>query len=110
MGKMNFNKLMQQAQEAQKKMAQIQEEAAKLTAEAQSGGGMVSAVASGEGKLMSINIDPEVINVEEKDMLQDLVVAAANAAITKAREEVETRMQNEMKGLTGGMNIPGLDL
>ncbi len=112
MANFNINKLMQQAQKAQQKMAQLQEEAAKLTAEAQSGGGMVTAVASGDGKLVSLAIDPEVIKAEEKEMLQDLVIAAANAAITKAKEEVESRMQEEMKGLTGGMglNLPGMGL
>ncbi len=110
MGNMNFNKLMQQAQKAQQKMSELQKEAAKLTAEAQAGGGMVTAVASGEGKIVSIKIDPEVIKEEDHEMLQDLVIAAVNAAITKAKEEVESRMQEEMKGLTGGMglNLPGM--
>jgi nucleoid-associated protein EbfC len=96
--------LMRQAQQLHSKMVQVQEEMAAKTAEASAGGGMVTAVANGRQEVVSIKIEKEVINPEDVEMLQDLIVAAVNAAIKKAQEMVS----EEMKKLTGGLSIPGL--
>ncbi|MDI6754845.1 MAG: YbaB/EbfC family nucleoid-associated protein [Thermodesulfobacteriota bacterium] len=99
-----FGNLVRQAQQLQAKMLQVQEEMAGRTAEASAGGGMVTAVANGKQELVSIKVEKEVVNPEDVEMLQDLIVAAVNAALKKAREMVS----EEMKKLTGGINIPGL--
>jgi hypothetical protein len=96
--------LMKQAQQLHAKMLKVQEEMAARTAEASSGGGMVTAVANGRQELISIKIEKEVVNPEDVDMLQDLIVAAVNAALKKAQEMVA----EEMKKLTGGVSIPGM--
>jgi DNA-binding YbaB/EbfC family protein len=99
-----FGNLMRQAQQLQAKMLKVQEEMATRTEEASAGGGMVTAVANGRQELVSIKVEKEVVNPEDVEMLQDLIVAAVNAALKKAQEMVS----EEMKKLTGGMSIPGL--
>lgn len=96
--------MLKQAQQLQSKIAKLQEEMATQTVEASAGGGMVVAVANGRQELVSIRIDPEVVSEGDIEMLQDLVVAAANEALRKSQEMVS----QEMTKLTGGMNIPGL--
>jgi DNA-binding YbaB/EbfC family protein len=96
--------IMRQAQQLHSKMLKVQEEMAARTAEASAGGGMVTAVANGRQELLSIKIEKEVVNPEDVEMPQDLIVAAVNAALKKAQEMVS----EEMKKLTGGINIPGL--
>ena len=85
-------------------MAQLQEEVGNRTVEASAGGGMVTVVANGRQEIVSIQIDQEVIDPDDAEMLQDLVMAAVNDALDKAR----TMMNEEMGQLTKGMNIPGL--
>jgi hypothetical protein len=99
-----FGNLLKQAQQMHTKIAQLQEEMAGKTVEASSGGGMVSIVINGKQEVISIRIDPEVVNREEIDMLQDLIAAAMNEAIRKSHE----MMTEEMKKITGGLAIPGL--
>jgi DNA-binding YbaB/EbfC family protein len=101
---MGMNDILRQAQMMQKKMAQMQEELKTKTVEASSGGGMVSVTASGGKEILSLSIDPAVVDPEDVDMLQDLILAAVNEALKKASEMVE----GEMGQLTGGMKIPGL--
>ena len=96
--------MMKQAQMLQAKMAKLQEEMAEKTVEATSGGGMVKVVANGSQRIVSIQIEKEVIDPEDADMLQDLVVAAVNDALSKSQEMVSS----EMSKLTGGLNIPVL--
>ncbi|MBI3802717.1 MAG: YbaB/EbfC family nucleoid-associated protein [Nitrospirae bacterium] len=96
--------IMRQAQALQERMAKLQEEAAKKTVEASSGGGMVTAKVSGKQQLLSLTIDPEVVKSGDVEMLQDLIVAAVNEGLRKSQE----LMAEEMKGMTGGLNIPGL--
>jgi hypothetical protein len=96
--------MMKQAQKLQAKMLKMQEELAERTVEASAGGGMVQVVANGRQQIVAITIDREVVDPEDVDMLQDLVLAAVNDALTKSQEMVSS----EMGKLTGGMNIPGL--
>jgi hypothetical protein len=86
------------------KISQLQEEMANKTVEASAGGGMVTLVMNGKQQVLSIRIDPEVVNREDVDMLQDLISAAVNEAIRKSQE----MMTEEMKKITGGLSIPGL--
>ena len=96
--------MMKQAQKLQAKMIKLQEELAEKTVEASAGGGMVKVVANGKQQVVSIEIEKEVVDPEDVDMLQDLIMAAVNDALTKSQEMVS----GEMGKLTGGMNIPGL--
>ena len=96
--------IMKQAQKMQAKMAEIQEELADKTVESTSGGGMVRVQVNGRQEVLSIAIEPDVVDPEDVEMLQDLIVAAVNDALNKSRE----MMAEEMKKLTGGMSIPGL--
>jgi len=99
-----FGNLLKQAQQMHTKIAQLQEEMAGKSVEASSGGGMVNVVMNGKQEILSIRIDPEVVNREEIEMLQDLIAAALNEAIRKSHE----MMTEEMKKITGGLAIPGL--
>lgn len=96
--------IMKQAQALQERMAKLQEEAAKKTIEASSGGGMVTVKVSGRQQVLSVAIDPEIIKSGDVEMLQDLIMAAVNEGLRKSQE----LMAEEMKGMTGGLNIPGL--
>lgn len=96
--------ILKQAQQMHSKIAQLQEEMAAKTVEASSGGGMVNIVMNGKQEILSIRIDPEVVNKEDIEMLQDLLVAAVNEAIRKSQE----MMAEEMKKITGGLSIPGI--
>jgi len=100
----NMAGLLKQAQAMQAQMAKVQEQAASKTVTGTAGGGSVTVTANGAMELVKIVIDPEVIKTGEADMVQDLVLAATNDALRKARE----MMASEMKSLTGGLNIPGL--
>jgi len=94
-------KLMKQLQQAQERM---QAEIAALSIEATSGGGMVKVEMDGQKQVVRLTIDPEVVNKDEIEMLQDLVTAAVNEASRKVDEAI----QEKMGGLTGGLKIPGL--
>lgn len=96
--------MMKQAQKLQSQMFKMQEELVNKTVEATAGGGMVTAVANGAGQLISIKIEKDVVNADDVEMLQDLILAAANEALRRAQEMVS----EDMSKLTGGLNIPGL--
>jgi len=96
--------LMKQAQKLQTKMLKLQEELADKTVETTSGGGMVKVVANGKQQIVSIEIEKEVVDPDDVDMLQDLILAAVNDALTKSQDMVSS----EMSKLTGGMNVPGM--
>ncbi len=99
-----FGNMMKEAQRLQQQMAALQEEVAKKKVDATAGGGMVTVEANGKQELLSIKIDPEVINKDDAQMLEDLVLAACNEALRKSRELV----QQELGKLTGGLKLPGL--
>jgi nucleoid-associated protein EbfC len=101
-----FGNMMKEAQKLQEKMVAMQEEIAKRKVDATAGGGMVTVEVNGKQEILSIKIDPEVINKDDAQMLEDLVLAACNEALRKSRELV----QQELGKLTGGMKIPGLGL
>lgn len=101
---MNMNKMMKQVQEMQKQMAKAQEELAGQEVEASAGGGMVTVKVTGDLRITSIKIDPGAVDADDVEMLEDMVLAAANEALRSAQELAA----NKMSGLTGGLNIPGL--
>jgi len=101
---MNMSDLMKHAQQFQERLNSIQEELGTRTVTGSSGGGMVSATVNGRSELVSLTIEPQVVNPDDVPMLQDLVVAAVNDGLAKAKK----LGQSELGKLTGGMNIPGL--
>lgn len=103
---MGMQDMMRQAQQLQKKMAQVQQEMANTEVEASAGGGMVTVSATGSLEIRAIKIDPSVVDPEDVQMLEDLILAASNEALKKARE----MMESEMSKVTGGLNLPGMGL
>ena len=99
-----FGDLMKQAQRMKAELQRIQEEAAEKRVEGSAGGGMVTVTADGRGEIVAVKIDPEVAQSGDLEMLQDLIVAATNEALRRARELLST----EMGRMTGGLNLPGL--
>ncbi len=98
--------IMKQAQQLQERLGQVQEQASAKTVEASAGGGMVTAVMNGKLELLSLRIEPEVAKSGDTEMLQDLIIAAVNQVIRNAQQ----MMADEMKKVTGGLKIPGLNL
>ncbi len=96
---------MQQASEMQAKMQEIQEQLAHKTISGSAGGGMVTVTVNGKKEILSVDIKEPLLSADEKELLQDLITAATNDALRKAQE----LHQQEMKQLTGGLNIPGLN-
>jgi nucleoid-associated protein EbfC len=101
---MNQAQMMKQMQQMQAKMAKIQDELAEETVEATAGGSAVKITITGQQRIRSVEIDPSVVDPEDVEMLQDLMVAAFNEALTKSQELAASRMA----ALTGGLKIPGL--
>ncbi len=99
-----FGNLMKEAQRLQQQMQELQEQVAQKKVQATAGGGMVTVEVNGRQEVVAIKIDPEVINRDDPQMLEDLVLAACNEALRKSRELV----QQELGKLTGGLKIPGL--
>jgi DNA-binding YbaB/EbfC family protein len=100
---MNKN-LLRQAQQMQARLAKAQEELGKATVEASAGGGAVKVVVTGHQQLLSVKISPEAVDPEDVEMLEDLVLAAVNEGMEKARELASS----QLGAITGGLNIPGL--
>jgi DNA-binding YbaB/EbfC family protein len=100
---MNRN-LMKQAQQMQAKLAAAQEELETMTVEASTGGGAVKAVATGKQTIESITIDPAAVDPEDVEILQDMVLAAVNEALSKSQEIVQAKIG----AITGGMKLPGM--
>lgn len=100
----NLSNILKQAQKVQEKIAKIQEEVGSRLVDASAGGGMVRVVANGRQEIVSIEIDPEIVASGDREMIQDLVVAAVNEALRKSKE----LFAQEMGKITGGLNIPGL--
>lgn len=101
---MNMGDLMKQAQQFQEKMSSMQGELGSKTVSGTAGGGMVNATVNGNSELVELTIEPSLVNPGDVKMLEDLVQAAVNDGLRKAKEMAKS----EMGKLTGGMNIPGL--
>ena len=100
----SIGKIIKQAARVQRQMEEVQASLANRTVEATSGGGAVKVVAKCDGSILSIKIDPQAANPSDIQLLEDLILSAANNALTQAREI----SNNEMGKVTSGLNIPGL--
>ena len=98
----NLGQMMKQAQAMQAKMAEMQEKLAELEIAGQSGAGMVTATLNGKSELQSLKIDPSLVDPNDVEVLEDLIVAAVN----DAKAKVEARVAEEMKQVTGGLDLP----
>jgi DNA-binding YbaB/EbfC family protein len=98
----NIGQIMKQAQQMQTQMAELQEQLAELEVAGAAGGGMVQVTMSGKGELRGVKIDPALANPDDIEVLEDLIMAAAN----DAKAKVEARVQEEMQKLTGGLQLP----
>ena len=98
----NIGELMQQVQEMQARMQRLQEELAEATVEGEAGGGMVRVTMTGKGEVRDVSIDESLLKPEEKDILEDLIVAALN----QAKERMEAIVAEKMKEATGGLPLP----
>lgn len=101
---MDINGIMQQAQQMQGKIAKIQQDLAKMTITGSAGGGMVQVIVTGLGEVISVKIEQQLLTPDEADLLQDLITAATNDGLRKAKETGKQAMGQ----LTHGISIPGL--
>ncbi len=101
---MDMKFLMKQAQEMQRKMETIKQELSQKEIKVSSGGGMVELVINGQQEIKEIHIEPDIIDAEDREMLEDLVLAAVNEGIRQSKDMVN----EEMSKLTGGISLPGL--
>ncbi len=104
----DMSKMMEKVKEVQEKMKEAQENLANVTATGESGAGMVKAVVNGKKQVVDLEIDPDLLKPEDKEMAQDLIIAAVNKALVA----VDAQVKEEMKKSTSGVlpDIPGLDL
>lgn len=101
---MNINKLLKQAQKLQEEAKKIQEQMAALSFEGESGGGKVKATVNGEGFLLKMHVDPNLLEAKDNEMIEDLIVVAVQAAQEKAKEASQSQFQK----LGGNLGIPGM--
>ena len=104
MGGMNQAQMMRQAQKMQQDLLRMQEEQERMTYTAKAGGGMVAASVNGKHEIVSLEINPEAVDPDDVEMLQDMIIAAVNEAMRTADAEAA----NNMSRITGGMNLGGL--
>lgn len=110
MADFNMADMFGKIQEMQSKVQETQAKLGEIVVEAEAGGGMVKVKANGLRQIISITLDKDVIDPEDKEILEDLVVAGVNKALEKADEEAKTKMQEAYKGMIPGGGIPGMDL
>ena len=103
-GPQNMNAMLKQAQKMQEDMAALQEELETREYEVKAGGGMVEVKISGKKEILSVKIDPEIVDPDDVETLEDIIVAAVNEAIKR----VETTNESEMSKITGSFGMPGL--
>ena len=108
----NLSAMMKQAQKLQSSLMRVQEQLEQMTVEGSAGGGMVTALSNGKQEILSVKIEPEVVNPDDIEILEDLVVAAVNQARERAQELADQEMKKVTTGLApqlGGLRIPGLE-
>ena len=99
---MNFNNMMKQAQDLQKKMAEAQKKVESLEAEGTSGGGLIKTIIDGKNNVKSVKIDESLISKDDIEILEDLILAAFN----DGKEKIQKRITDEMSSITGGLQLP----
>ena len=102
-----INKMIKKAQEMQSQMEKAQEELNSIEIEGQAGGGMVSVTVNGHKELVALNIDPEILN-EDKEMIEDMILAAVNQGLQNAGKVAEEKMNSITGGMMGKIKIPGM--
>lgn len=110
MNNFNMADMFGKIQEMQSKMQEAQEGLKDVIVEAEAGGGMVKVKANGNKQIVSIEMDKDVVDPEDKEMLEDLIVAGVNKAMEKAEEASKEKMQEMYKGMIPGGGIPGMDM
>lgn len=110
MSNQNMADMFGQISNMQAKMKEVQDRLGELTVEAEAGGGMVKVTANGNRKIVSIDLDKDVIDPEDKEMVEDLVVAGVNKALEKAEDAAKEKMQEVYKDILPGGGIPGMDM
>ncbi len=103
---MDLKNMMKQVQNIQEKINSMQGELAEKTVEASSGAGMVTVTANGKQEIIAIKISPEIVSPDDISMMQDLITAAVNSALTSSK----SMMQEELSKITGGLKIPGINM
>ena len=98
----NISNMMKQAQQLQKKMAEAQEKLSSIEVEGESGGGVVKVTATAKGEIKRINLDQSLLKPEDKEITEDLIIAAIN----DAKQKGDAAAQEEMKSVTGGLPLP----
>ena len=99
---MNFNNMMKQAQDLQKKMAEAQKKVESLEAEGTSGGGLIKIIIDGKNNVKSVKIDESLISKEDVEILEDLILAAFN----DGKEKIQKKISDEISSITGGLQLP----
>ncbi len=110
MNQFNMADMFGKISDMQAKMKEAQDRLAEVIVEAEAGGGMVKVKANGKRQVISIELDPDVIDPDDKEMIEDLVVAGVNKALEKAEEAAKDKMQDVYKDILPGGGIPGMDL
>ena len=110
MSNFNMADMFGKIQEMQSKMQEAQEGLKEVIVEAEAGGGMVKVKANGNKQIVSIEMDNDVVDPQDKEMLEDLIVAGVNKALEKAEEASKEKMQEMYKGMIPGGGIPGMDM
>lgn len=110
MADFNMADMFGKIQEMQSKVQETQAKLGEIVVEAEAGGGMVKVKANGLRQVLSISLDKDVVDPEDKEILEDLVVAGVNKALEKADEEAKSKMQEAYKGMIPGGGLPGMDL
>lgn len=107
---MNFQKMMQQAQQMQMKMQELQDKLSDIEIVAESGGGMVQVTMNGKGEMRALSIDPSLMSADDKETTEDLIIAAINNANIAKDERIKEETQSMMKemGLPEGTQLPGM--
>lgn len=101
---MDMQQMMKKAQQMQSKMSEVQDELSNKTVDASAGGGVVTVTVNGDQEVVDIDIEPDAMDPEDPEMLEDLILAATNEAMRK----IQDLISEEMNKVTGGMNIPGM--
>ncbi|MCC5905596.1 MAG: YbaB/EbfC family nucleoid-associated protein [Balneolaceae bacterium] len=110
MNQFNMADMFGKISDMQAKMKEAQDRLAEVIVEAEAGGGMVKVKANGKRQIISIELDPDVIDPDDKEMIEDLVVAGVNKALEKAEEAAKDKMQDVYKDILPGGGIPGMDM
>ncbi|MCC5940725.1 MAG: YbaB/EbfC family nucleoid-associated protein [Balneolaceae bacterium] len=110
MNQFNMADMFGKISDMQAKMKEVQDRLSEVVVEAEAGGGMVKVKANGKREILSVELDKDVVDPEDKEMIEDLVVAGVNRALVKAEEAAKEKMQEVYKDILPGGGLPGMDM